>query len=165
MIMILFGLAGAGKTYIGNLISKHYDFYHQDGDEWLTDDMSNYIIEKKLFTLSMRENFTEIMISKAKLLQKMNKNIVISQAFYLSQNRDEFSRHFPRKEVMFLEVRSTKNIIKSRIIKRNNYVDYEYAASMEQYFEPIENGIILHNNKNGKSEILSQLTPIIRSFT
>ena len=62
MIIILFGLSGSGKNYVGELLAKHFGFTHIDADQWLTDEMKQSIENKQSFSLPMLEVFTKKMI-------------------------------------------------------------------------------------------------------
>ncbi len=57
MLLIVFGLPGAGKTYVGKLLKDEFGFYFYDGDRDLTDEMRQALKEKKLFNDSMRDVF------------------------------------------------------------------------------------------------------------
>lgn len=39
MLLILFGLPGCGKNYVGEILQSSFGFYFYDGDDALTDDM------------------------------------------------------------------------------------------------------------------------------
>jgi len=155
MIIIVFGLAASGKTYVGKILNKYFDFHHEDADHWLSMDMKQYIIEKKLFTLDMLESFTSNIIVNIELLREKHKNIVITQALYRSKNRKAIQEYFTSKdEIIFLQVDAADDIIYQRLINRKDWVFPEYAVSMRQFFEPMDNVNILQNNQEGEATIL-----------
>ena len=42
-LIILFGLPGTGKTYVGKVFEKYFDYYFYDGDNDLTPEMREAI--------------------------------------------------------------------------------------------------------------------------
>ncbi len=158
MIIIVFGLTASGKTYIGKILNKYFDFHHEDADHWLSADMEQYIVEKKLFTIQMLEDFTSKIITNIELLRATHKNIVITQALYRNKNREAIKEYFiSKEEIIFLQVNAADDIIYQRLIKREDWVLPEYAASIRQFFEPMINVNHIQNNQEGEAMIIKQL--------
>ena len=160
MILIVFGLAASGKTYIGKVLNKYFNFYHEDADLWLSTDMKEYINEKKIFTLNMLESFTSNIITNVEKLQSSHKNIIISQALYRSKNRDMIKEHFSSHDLMFLQVEASDEMIHQRLVKRGDWVLPGYAASMRKFFQPMEDVNVINNNQSGEESIIEQLLNI-----
>ena len=162
MIIIIFGLAASGKTYVAQVLEKYFGFYHQDADQWLSEEMKRYIHEKKLFTLEMLEDFTSNIITKIEKIKEDYPNIVISQALYRQKNREEIKKHFLGQDLMFIQVDAGDEVIYQRLINRGDWVFPEYASSMRQFFEPMADVKIIKNNQHGDEDILAQLTSILK---
>jgi gluconate kinase len=162
MIIIVFGLAGAGKTYVGKLINKHFDFHHEDADDYLSQEMEEFIENKKSFTIEMLDNFMDIIIDKINLLKTKHENIVISQAFYRNANRERLAKQFAQDELLFLQVETNDSIITNRLKDRSDGIDLEYAASIRKYFEPMNKMKIIYNDVPGEDKIISQLKEILQ---
>lgn len=160
MIVIVFGLAASGKTYVGQVISKYFDFYHEDADQWLSGDMKQYISEKKIFTLDMLENLTSSIIANIERLSNKYDNIVISQALYREKNRKTIKKYFTSQELMFLRVDASDEIICQRLLERGDWVMPDYASSMRQFFQPMQEAKTINNNKFGEESIIKQLNNI-----
>ncbi|HSB94870.1 MAG TPA: hypothetical protein VLC91_00365, partial [Spongiibacteraceae bacterium] len=60
--LFLFGLAGGGKSYVGNLIGRLAGWRVYDADDDLTDEMKQALAEHRPFTPPMRDRFFEIVI-------------------------------------------------------------------------------------------------------
>ena len=160
MIIVVFGLAASGKTYIGKILNKYFYFYHEDADLWLSTDMKEYISKKKNFTLNMLEGFTSNIITNIEKLKGKHSNVIISQALYRKKNRDMIQEHFASKDLMFLQVEASDEMIHQRLVKRGDWVLPGYAASMRQFFQPMENVDIINNNQFGEDSIIEQLLNI-----
>lgn len=162
MIVIIFGLAAAGKTYIGKILSNYFDFYHEDADLWLTHDMQDFVKEQKHFTLNMLEDFTQNIIHNIEELKKQDKNIVITQALYRSQNRDTIKQYFlaKKQKLLFIQVEANDEVIHQRLVTRGDWVLPDYAVSMRKFFQPMPDAITINNNQIGENSIIEQLNHI-----
>ncbi|MES2217163.1 MAG: AAA family ATPase [Pseudomonadota bacterium] len=163
MILILFGLSGSGKNYVGEILKNKFDFLFYDADEWLTTEMQTSISNKTPFTQAMRDAFCEVIIKKTQALQTEfpNKSIVISQALYKEVNRDQINKSF--SDILFIEVQSSTDVILSRLRKRGNWVDENYAIQISKNFEDatLAHQVII-NEQDGDYAITSQLQSILK---
>ena len=125
---------------------------------------NEYIVDKKLFTLEMLEDFTLNIIANIEILRENHTNIVVSQALYRQKNRDTIKEYFatkaPEEKLIFLQIEATDDIIYKRLLSRGDWVFPEYASSMRQFFEPMEIAEIIQNNREGEDFIVKQLREI-----
>lgn len=162
MLFILFGLAGSGKNYVGNILKNHFNFYFFDGDQLLTEEMQQYLREKKLFTDKIRHDLAEIMIAKINLLKKDHPNIVFAQALYKEKNRLQIKQHFPDAHFILIEAHE-KNII-ARLCKREDWIDADFAEKMRVHFDaPTLPHHKINNNQDEKS-IIEQFEKILKAL-
>jgi len=78
-VIILFGLPGTGKTYVGKVFEKYFGYYFYDGDYDLTPEMKQAIKTKTVFTDQMRDVYFEKLISRIQDLSSSIKNLVGSR--------------------------------------------------------------------------------------
>ena len=162
IIIIVFGLSATGKSYIGKVLQTYFNFHYEDADNWLPEEMKDYVHQKKLFSLEMLDNYTNIIISKIKNLSQAHPKLVISQALYRQKNREQIQHFFPSQKLIFLQVEADKNIINQRIIDRGDWVDLDYAKEMHSYFQPMIDAKIIINNDNGERSLIMQLNQILK---
>lgn len=164
MIIILFGLSASGKTYVGNVIQEEFGFHHEDADQWLTEEMKQYVVDRKLFTLEMLDEFSTNIVNNIEDLSKKHKTLVVSQALYRQKNREmireSLAYKLPDKNILFIQVDAEKKTIYKRLNFRGDWVSPEYAKTMEPFFEPMESAIVLKNNSEGNEEIIKQMKNI-----
>ena len=155
MLMILFGLAGAGKTYVGKLLAKNFDLHFEDADDWITEDMRAAIEQgQPFFSEKMRDDFTKVMIANIKqLLKKGHKNIVIAQALYRQKNRVQILDAFP--DAIFAHVDASDEIIMQRLVARGGKVNLEFADLIKEHFELMPGSLVINNNEDGGRPVLS----------
>lgn len=159
MLIILFGLAGSGKNFVGNILANEFGYYFWDADQTLTETMRTFAQEKKPFKQSMRNELTQIIIEKINELQKIHPNLVVSQALIKEQNRQTILNSYP--EALFIYVKTMPDILFKRLKARNDWVDEGYAIKMATIFdEPILAHRTLLNDGN-QTDIIKQLKSII----
>jgi dephospho-CoA kinase len=161
MIIIVFGLAASGKTYVAKLIAEYLGFYHEDADQWISDEMKQYIEQKLIITDEIREKFTDNIINNIEIIRKKHDNIVLSQALYRQKNRQKIKEHFFDQELKFVQVTATYATIMRRLSKRKDGIDEEYAINMSKNFQAEENqAFILNNDLDGKEAALLQIKKV-----
>lgn len=154
-IIILFGLAGAGKNYIGEILQKKFDFYFWDGDNVLTSEMQQCIENKEPFTQDMRDQFTDLLIENILILRKKYSNLVVAQALYKEKNRAQILKKIP--EVQFILVESDHQSIQKRLSSINSSIDIEYAELIQKNFEVPSRPHATILNRDGDTDLIDQL--------
>lgn len=81
MLLVIFGLPGAGKSYIANILAEVFGFFHYDGDYSLPRFMKKAILNKEIITDQQREIFFNRLITKMKHITTQYEHVVISQTF------------------------------------------------------------------------------------
>ena len=156
-LIILFGLPGTGKTYIGKIFEKYFDFYFYDGDNDLTKEMKNNIKEQKIFTDQMRDVFFQQMIENILILKKKYSKLVISQTFIKEKYRLQVINKIP--EAKFILIKTNKFLREKRLKKRTDHpLEEKYAKKMSLNFDkPIINHQLIMNNEIGAEKIIKQI--------
>jgi gluconate kinase len=161
MLIILFGPAGSGKNFIGDILAQDYGFYFWDADSALTPEMKQAIHHHQPFTDIMRDELTQSIIKEASQLKNHYPHLVISQALYKEKNRQQLLSAF--NQAKFIYVTTDKKIMEQRIGARQNEVSQEYAKIISQYFEePKTPAFIIYNNSD-VSNIKKQLDAFFKA--
>lgn len=159
MIIILFGLSGAGKNFVGELLQNEFGYYYWDADQALSEEMQQHITQKKAFTQSMRDELVHIVINKIAQLKPLYPNVVISQALYKEQNRAQLQKAYP--DIKMFYVQANSDLITQRLMKRNGLVNVHYAKKIAVNFEiPQQPDAIIRNNGDAAA-IIDQLKFLI----
>lgn len=157
---ILFGLPGTGKTFVGKLFEKYFDYYFYDGDNDLTPEMKAAIKTKTVFTDQMRGVFFEKLIDKIHTLIGIHKKLVVAQTFIKEKYRIDLLKRIPEAKLILVETK--KYIREKRLIERTDYpLDLEYARKMEVNFDtPVVNHSKIINDIDGKEMIKKQINKL-----
>jgi len=158
MLIILFGLAGSGKNFVGEILAKQFNYYFWDADRSLPEEVQQSIREKKSFTQSMRNQITDMVIQETTKLLLTHQKLVVAQALYKEANREMLRQTFP--DALFIHVQADQQIILQRLKQRGGIVDKEYAKAIAANFEePHLRHEKIINNKDEKA-ILAQFIAI-----
>lgn len=160
-LYILFGLPGAGKTYVGSIFQKQFGFYFYEGDTELIDEMKEAIQTKTVFTDEMRDKFFAELLKKINLLSKSYQRIVVSQTFIKEKYRQQVLATFP--EAQFILVQTDTAIREKRLEQRTDYpLDLAYSRKMVANFEDAKiPHTILVNNEQGELFIQKKLRKLL----
>lgn len=160
-LIILFGLPGTGKTYVGKVFEKYFDYYFYEGDNDLTPEMKASIKTKTVFTDQMRDVFFDILIKKIKKLNKKYQKLVVAQTFIKEKYRVNLLKKIPETEFILIETKTA--IREKRLIDRKDYpLDLEYARKMEINFDkPIIGHLKIVNDQDGKESIKKQIQSML----
>ncbi|MFA6081185.1 MAG: AAA family ATPase [Patescibacteria group bacterium] len=159
--IVLFGLPGTGKSYVGKIFKKYFHYYFYDGDEDLTPEMKAAIKTKTVFTDQMRNVYFKILISKIQGLSKKHKKLVVAQTFIKEKYRRQLIKVVP--EAKFILIETKKQIREKRLVDRIDYpLDLQYARMMERNFEKPKIDIqIIMNNKDGENIIKEHIQQFV----
>ena len=160
MIIILFGLPGAGKTYVGKLMHKFFNYTFYDGDHDVTDAIKTAIETKTPFTDDMRDEFFLKLFHSMDRLLEHHENLVIAQTFIKERYRLQALERFPKAQFILVKTRSS--IREERLEGRvEMHLERNYARQMVRNFDiPHIKHAEVNNNREGDEELVEQLKKI-----
>ncbi|MCL4415884.1 MAG: hypothetical protein M1365_04170 [Actinobacteria bacterium] len=160
-IYVVFGLPGAGKTFVGKIFEKHFDFYFHDGDKDLPDEMIHAIRNQNIIKKDMRDIFFKRIIKSCESLRLKFDKIVISQTFIKEIYRKQFLSQFPNAK--FVLAQADTAIRENRLLKRKDYpLNLDYARKMCKNFDtPLISYEVIDNNIEGEEYIIKQLQKLL----
>lgn len=135
MIIFLFGLPGAGKSYVGKLLARERQLPFWDGDNALDEEMKDYIRQEKNFTPQMTAKLSQTLIKeiKQRSLASTTKPFIVSQAMLRECDRALIRQHF--SNLLFIQVKASAELLDERIKTRNDWVSPEYAQKINLAFQ------------------------------
>ena len=159
--VVLFGLPGTGKTFVGKIFEKYFDYYFYDGDADLTEEMKRAIKKQEVFTDQMRNFFFERLINKIQNLKSKHKQLVVAQTFIKERYRTALLKKL--SETKFILVKTKNSLREKRLSERKDYpLEMEYARKMVANFDqPKINHSIIVNNIEGVEDLKKQIYNIL----
>ena len=123
MIIYLFGIACAGKTYIGKLLAERHGFKFFNADTWIS---AEQLAEYKLhgeFSQNTRDAIHQSIAEKIALFDR-TQDIVVAQASIKECNRQQIIRLNP--DIIMLWVKADLPTLLARADDRNDYICSDY---------------------------------------
>lgn len=156
-IIVLFGLPGAGKSFVGKVLQEYFGYRHYDGDVSMSDEMLKAISTQDVITDLMRYSFFQKIIENTKCLKTKRQKIVVSQTFIKEKYRDLFLHEFPTAK--FILVETSPDIRETRLLQRKNFpLDLEYSRKMCLNFDvPKISYSTVNNDSDGEESVKKQL--------
>lgn len=160
-LYVVFGLPGAGKTYIGKLFAKYFGFYFYDGDQDMPQQLKDAIVSETV-TDQMRDAFFDKLIASIRTIQNRYPKIVVSQTFIKEKYRKQFLTAFPNARFIYIDAKNP--LREKRLLARDSFrLPLEKWQKMSTLFEkPHIKHMILQNNHEGEEEIKKQLQLLIK---
>lgn len=169
MILLIFGSAGVGKNFVGELLARDFAFQFYDADQDLTRDMVTAIRQQQTFTQAMRDDYATSMI---KTLQKLSStlspqtqtnatarclqpDVALAQALPKESNRQQILRALPSAKFMYVD--ASVDITSQRLAQRNDWISLEFAAKIRAVFEPPRLPHVRLDNNGDINHIRQQL--------
>jgi gluconate kinase len=160
-LIVLFGLPCTGKTYVGKIFEKYFDYYFYDGDNDLTEEMKDAIKVQRVFTDQMRDVFFEKLIGIIQELKSKHKKLVVAQTFIKEKYRVDLINKI--SETKFILVETKKVTREKRLTQRTDCpLEIEYARKMSSNFDkPIIDHVTIVNDDDGDESIKKQIKLIM----
>lgn len=153
--LFLFGLAGSGKSFVGDLIAEHTGrfIYHADSD--LTDTMKRALALQRPFTETMRDEFFATIVEKIRQMRCEHQQLVVTQAVYKRRHRALLNSAIPDME--FIMVDAQDGLIAKRLKQRTDGISQYSAAALRSDFEPPDVSTKILQNNRDRQHIIKQL--------
>ena len=162
MLLVFFGLPGAGKTYAARVVAREFDLRLHDGDDDLPASMIEAIAASRSITDAQRDEFFARLIAHVRALHAEGHPLAVAQTFIKEKYRRRLLDAFP--EARFILVEASDAVREHRLANRSAGAHLEpgYARRMAALFEPpIIPHAVIHNDGDGPAEIIGQLAGIL----
>ena len=153
-LIFFFGLAGAGKTYCGKLLSAHFGYHCYDLDADCTSEMREAIAEGRPFTEELRDHFFAIVTQRIGELRLTHSKLLVMQAAYKERHRAMVVSHHPGLRMVWVD--APDELISHRLQSRGDSVSAKYASRIRANFEAPVGGLRLLNDVADSDELLTR---------
>lgn len=150
-LLFLFGVSGAGKTFVGQLISRNLGYFHYDLDQDLTPAMRAAITANRSFTEAERDEYFQVVRARIHEIAGRHSTVVFTQAAYKERHRDFLRQHIPLLRMIW--IKASRDVIYERLRTRQGGVPADYADSIERNFEAPLSGMALLNDAVSAEEL------------
>lgn len=160
MLLILFGVPGAGKSFAGHLLRDEFGISFHDADHELPDTMRHALAHKLPVTDDMRGGFFERVIEVTQQLMQQHEHLAIAQAFMKEHHRRMVLDAFPQAH--FILVTSRQDLIEQRFRQRDDYlIDLDDARRIAEAFEPPQVPHCVLPNNGNRDQLRAELAALL----
>jgi gluconate kinase len=117
LLYVVFGLPGAGKSFVARQLGRRGFFVH-DGDDDLPDDMRQAIVRGEIITTEMRDRFMAVLIDHVVDLAASHPRLVVAQTFLKARHRAQLAARLPAAR--FVHVVADDDLRRRRLADRNH---------------------------------------------
>lgn len=148
-LIYLFGLPGAGKNFVGEMLRDEWGMQFADADEWLLDDMKQSLVRGEGFSPEQRDRYYAYVAARIGQLKAATpiirkddagaqgsmpfRGLAVAQATFKAQHRRLVAA--AHAEVQLWWVRAAESDRMERLRKGGNRVDTELGKKMRADFE------------------------------
>lgn len=155
--LVIFGLPGAGKSYVADILGKKFGYFVYDGDADIPKRMREALFKKQTITDPMRREFLTRMIASVRKLTQTHHKLAVHQTFIKEFMQKAFLDAFPY--ATFLLITAPDAVREQRYRKRKYFnLGLDYLRHMSNLFEqPKIPHVVIKNSESGTKAILAQL--------
>lgn len=160
-VILLYGIAGSGKSFAGRALAEGLGYHHYELDQDLTSAMRLAIAENRSFTEVMRDEFFEIVVQRMLEVVRHYPRTVFTQGVYKERHRAFLQDRVPGLKVIWITAPSGS--VLDRLRRRGDSVSAEYAALIERNFETPREGLVLSNDDCSPTECCARFLHLFRA--
>lgn len=153
--ILLFGVAGVGKTYLGATLSAPLSYYHYELDRDLTPAMLLALREGREFTEEIRDEFFQHAVNRIHDILSQYPRVIFTQGAYKERHRAFLRQHVPGLECVW--VTAPEAIVQERLRGRGGAVTGDYAKLIHHNFEKPPSGRVFLNDTSVQEELIERL--------
>lgn len=153
----MFGIACAGKNYLGELLAVKHGFKFYNADMWITPQQLAEYQNSGEFSQATRDVIHAHIAKQIAALDR-RQNIVIAQASIKAFNRQQILALNP--DIMMVWVHADLPTLLERAASRNDYISSDYILKMLQNFDTPQDVIMINNSRNAEPLTQQLLTSI-----
>lgn len=154
-VLFFYGLSGAGKTHIGQLVSQLSGCFFYDADCDISSAMQQALDAQQPFTEAMRDEYFPRVASNIAALQKKHASLVVTQGTYKQRHRDFLQAAIT--DIDMICVVCEMDRVQAQLQQRDRGISSASAAALLADFEaPRASEKVLHN-RGDDADIVQQL--------
>ena len=160
MLLILFGLPGAGKSFAGRLLRDRFGFYFHEADDDIPDDYRRDVAAGQVVGDDRRDAYHRLLLDRLAELQAVNPRLAVAVPLLRDRHRRWIAGRFP--EAKFILVHCGPAIWQARLGGRTHTVGLAYAQKIISLYEPptIEH-LTLDDSADGDEALERQLAAVL----
>ena len=134
LLLILFGLPGAGKTFAGQLLRSDFGFTFHEADDDIPDGYRQLVLAGLVVGEPMRDAYHRHLIERIAELQLAHPRLAVAAPLLRDRHRQWIHGRFP--EAVFILVKCDQQTWQARLAARTHTISLDYARKVAGLYEP-----------------------------
>ena len=160
MLVILFGLPGAGKSFAGQILQADFGFTFHEADEDIPDDYRQQVLAGQVVGEPMRDAYHRHLLERIAELQTAHPSLAVAAPLLRDRHRQWIHARFP--EALFILVNCEQQAWQARLATRTHTISLAYAQKVASMNEPVTVPyVLLDDSSDGANSLRSQIAGIL----
>jgi len=160
LLLILFGLPGAGKSFAGEILRAEFGFEFHEADDDIPEDYRQLVLAGQVVGEPMRDAYHRQLIERIAAMQQAHPRLAVAAPLLRDRHRQWIRARFPA--ALFVLVQCEPQAWRARLASRTHTISLEYAQRVAGLYEPVSvPHVVLDDSHEGKDGILRQFGEIL----
>jgi gluconate kinase len=134
VLLILFGLPGAGKSYAGELLRAEFGFYFHEADDDIPADYRRLVQAGQVVGEDMRDAYHRRLLDRLAELHAAHPRLAVALPLLRDRHRVWLHERFPAAVMILVQCDPAR--WQARLGARTHTISLEYARKVAGMFEP-----------------------------
>ncbi|MDP2339950.1 MAG: hypothetical protein Q8O67_03245 [Deltaproteobacteria bacterium] len=154
-VLFFYGLSGAGKSWVGDVIGRASgrSVYHADVD--LTGEMKDALREARPFDDGMRDRYFVTVAAEIRRRRATAGPLIVTQGVYRRRHRRWLRSQIDDMEMIL--VTAPSDVILKRLGRRSAGITVDAATALARDFDDAEDGDKTLINDGGAADVVAQM--------
>ncbi len=163
MLLILFGLPGAGKSFAGQILSTDFGFTFHEADDDIPDDYRQQVLAGQVVGEPRRDAYHRQLIERIAELQTVHPRLAVAAPLLRDRHRQWIQERFP--QAAFVLVTCDPQAWQARLAARTHTISLEYAQKVASMNEPVTVPYMaLDDSADGADGLRQQITEVLEKL-
>ena len=160
MLLVLFGLPGAGKTFAGALLRDEFGFHFHESDDDIPEDYRRLVAAGQVVSDERRDGYHRHLLDRIAALAESHPRLAVAVPLLRQKHREWIQARFPQAHFVLVQVDPA--LWQSRLARRTHTVGADYARKILPLYEPpaLEHAT-LDTTPEGPAAVREQLSALL----